>query len=199
MPRRRHHTRICHGQVYVVHAKGTDLCKIGVVESNMQSRMVALSNAAPYPLELVAAVPCKDAREVERKTHKALAVAHAHGEWFNLDETARQLLVERLYQSKDVEVEASFAMREARQSPLTTEAPFSWASSRAPGKSDGAAPSEGWARLSLKVAPALLRQVEVASARLGIHRLTFIEQAIAAAVKRSEDGLRTRRRVKSRG
>ena len=61
--------------------------KIGITVSD-HSRMKSLQTGNPRPLTPGMALPCKHARNIERRVHELLAPYRLSGEWF--DVSARQ-------------------------------------------------------------------------------------------------------------
>ena len=70
-------------QVYVIHAEGTDLHKIGVAVC-AKKRLQTLQKGFPYRLDLVAVVdvPPGEIFQYERHLHRLMADCRVEGEWF---------------------------------------------------------------------------------------------------------------------
>jgi hypothetical protein len=84
--RKKHHTRTTIGQVYVVHAIGTSLYKVGVCESLLENRLKHFTVHCPYPVELVRAIKCQSCRRLEEQVHERLRANRTSGEWFAIDD-----------------------------------------------------------------------------------------------------------------
>src|SRR4030095_13218292 len=81
------------GYVYIVHAEGTDLYKVGRAK-NPWSRLPFLQVGCPHPLTLVAAIALKDVIRGEQWVHQQLQGQQVTGEWFRLtEERIRQAVV----------------------------------------------------------------------------------------------------------
>lgn len=70
------------GNVYVIHAKGTEFYKIGSTKS-VARRLAGLSTSCPYPVELFMAIQTEDREAIESKVHLRFAANRRHGEWFH--------------------------------------------------------------------------------------------------------------------
>lgn len=68
------------GNVYVVHAKGTDFYKIGSTKSVVR-RLAGLSTSCPYQIELLLAIQVEDCKAVESEVHFRFAANRRRGEW----------------------------------------------------------------------------------------------------------------------
>lgn len=71
---------------------GAGLIKIGVT-SNLVSRLRALRNSSPVPVELLATVSGKGTL-YEMKLHERFAALRRHGEWFEDDGAIREHVAE---------------------------------------------------------------------------------------------------------
>ena len=71
-----------HRRVYIIRASGTDLYKIGFSSSPLGKRLNQLTSGCPYPLQVVLDLPCSNAKELEKKSHKRFADRKQKGEWF---------------------------------------------------------------------------------------------------------------------
>ena len=69
--------------VYVMHAQGTCLIKIGHTQE-IDQRIVYLQPGCPYPLRVLYAISGTDALALESRLHKHCAAYHLRGEWFEL-------------------------------------------------------------------------------------------------------------------
>lgn len=73
------------GYVYLIHAQGTDLCKIGLTTRQPEERLKELNGKqSPYPLTLTHYVYVENVNEVERYLHSECKEYHHHNEWFNI-------------------------------------------------------------------------------------------------------------------
>ncbi len=72
------------GQVYLVHCVGFPYYKIGITTAiTPLDRVKALQTGMPFELELVAAIPVKDAGTAERYLHDTYKEYRVRGEWFD--------------------------------------------------------------------------------------------------------------------
>lgn len=74
------------GWVYVIHAVGQDLFKVGYTTAEPMGRLRQLQTGCPHRLDLLAAFTAQDAPAMERTLHVMLHArgAHHRGEWFRM-------------------------------------------------------------------------------------------------------------------
>ena len=72
--------------VYVIHAEGTDIYKIGRTAAPPDRRLITLQASSPIRLEFAYLFETEDSAGLERKLHRLCAKKHSHGEWFRLDQ-----------------------------------------------------------------------------------------------------------------
>lgn len=70
--------------VYLFHAVGTNLFKIGV-SKNILNRKRTIRTTSPYPIEFICYYPSDNAHQDEIKLHKLFEHRRQHGEWFEFD------------------------------------------------------------------------------------------------------------------
>lgn len=73
------------GFVYILHAEGSDLYKIGRAK-NVKTRMKQLSTGTPYPLKLIKAIPSDDYEKLETDLHCLFDSRRIHNEWYRLND-----------------------------------------------------------------------------------------------------------------
>lgn len=69
--------------VYVMRAKGTNLCKIGFTSGDVEERRRALQTGCPH--ELIVELTFAGNQEDERRAHRIHRERRLVGEWFQLD------------------------------------------------------------------------------------------------------------------
>jgi len=75
--------------LYVIHAKGTPLHKIGVTTRTPHERLKELQTSSPHELEMFHFVKTDVASELERELHEEYRESQSSGEWFRIPD--RQL------------------------------------------------------------------------------------------------------------
>lgn len=88
--------------VYLFHAIGTDLYKIGMTGQDVENRLSQVNSHSPVPVRLVAVKYCHDAKKYEKALHDECHRYRKHGEWFefNQDELNAVLEVYDCYYEK---------------------------------------------------------------------------------------------------
>lgn len=74
------------GIVYLVHASGTNLYKIGMTINNVQKRVSELQTGSPHELKCIAALQSDEAHVMESRLHHRFKNYRVRGEWFEFDE-----------------------------------------------------------------------------------------------------------------
>lgn len=72
------------GNLYVIHAEGTNYYKVGFTERPIGNRLSQLQVGCPQRLKVVRWYEFSASVQSETATHKALEKYHVHGEWFEL-------------------------------------------------------------------------------------------------------------------
>jgi hypothetical protein len=67
--------------VYLIRLRNTNYFKVGV-STDIARRIVDLQSGLPWSIDLISEYEQRRALVVEQAIHKALAVRHAQGEWF---------------------------------------------------------------------------------------------------------------------
>ncbi len=81
------------GYLYLIHAVGTDLYKIGLA-TNVARRFLAISYAVPFDIDLLHIIPTDRQLDGEQFLHQVFAEKRVRGEWFRL--TQRDVAAIRL-------------------------------------------------------------------------------------------------------
>jgi hypothetical protein len=82
-------------QARVYFIAGAGLIKIGIT-TNLTSRIRAIRNSSPVPLELLGSVP--GTTHIENRAHQKFAHLRRHGEWFEDTPELREFIAWRLSQ-----------------------------------------------------------------------------------------------------
>ena len=80
------------GIVYIIHAEGTSLYKIGITSRDVEARLRQLQTASPHALYVLDSAELNHARSAELSLHIAFDQYRAEGEWFSLPPRALNLL-----------------------------------------------------------------------------------------------------------
>jgi T5orf172 domain len=71
------------GYIYLIHAKGTKLYKIGMTNRSIESRLKQLNGMqSPHELILTHSIEVSNVREAEKYFHKLYFNCRYHNEWF---------------------------------------------------------------------------------------------------------------------
>jgi len=85
------------GNVYIAHAKGTDLYKIGYTSRHVEERISGLQTGCPHELELLKAY--KGSIRDEKEVHMMLTGCWVRGEWFKLPRKTIEIWLPRIEQA----------------------------------------------------------------------------------------------------
>ena len=73
--------------VYLIHARGTALFKIGYAK-DIKSRLAVLQTGSPHVLDLLLCRPASNAIELEKALHDRLREKRTRGEWFDVPDSS---------------------------------------------------------------------------------------------------------------
>jgi len=76
------------GNVYVIHAVGTDRYKIGMTLRDVDYRVREISTSCPFELSIVTSVEFEDCALVEKFLHEEFAHQRVTGEWFQMTDVS---------------------------------------------------------------------------------------------------------------
>lgn len=96
------------GFVYIIHAKGTNLYKIGLTTNRPRKRMKQMQTSSPHKLAIYAAAHFTHCNHTEEDMHNRFSDKRVNGEWFEFSEeeanaAADTLLAESL-ENRGIEI-----------------------------------------------------------------------------------------------
>ena len=85
------------GYVYLVHALGSNLYKIGLTTRTPEKRLKELNGSqSPYKLELAHYIFVDDVHKIENDLHQHFNSYHHHNEWFKFSERMKSDVIEKM-------------------------------------------------------------------------------------------------------